>query len=202
MMTLLKFLKSLGTQEPLVAVQGNVLDTPADHIAFAIHYPNSIGERPPISGGFAFDVANKVWPELIHYVPKKGEVLSKRVFGKTYHAMAVHSNEINGWKESPQLIESCLNKLPVNSSEVIACVMIGGGNAGKKWKANVENISGMVNSYKTVVLYVYEPDMYNILLQCGIISMPFPTKGSLKTYRGYKEIDQAPQGVKLLLQES
>jgi len=147
-MDIYQFKKAICFQEPLLCIQGDIFDTPADHIAFAVHYPNKNGHYNN-SGGFAGDVCQQAWPELKSIQFAKGETRSHRYGGKTFHAMAVHSNEPNGWKDAPELIELCLNKLPVNSIEVIATVLMGGGKSGAKWNASIQNVIGMSRSYKT-----------------------------------------------------
>jgi hypothetical protein len=137
-MTKDKFKRIIGYFDPLMCVQGNIFETPANHIAFAVHYPNGKGEFKNCTG-FAGDVCSYAWPELKDIKFEKGEVRSHEYCGKTYHAMAVHSNELGGWDKAPEFIELCLNKIPVNDKEVIATVLIGGGEAGKKWKANPKN---------------------------------------------------------------
>ncbi len=105
---------------------------------------------------------------------EKGKPQSKKIKGKTFHALPIHTPQDGGWDESPELIKECLNKLPVGSGEVIACVLMGGGNAGEKYKASVRNLEGMIMSYKTIVLYVYNDWMYDLLTMTGAIAKPLP----------------------------
>ncbi len=172
-MNIAKFKSLLGFQEPLLCIQGNIFETPADHIAFAVNYPNSEG-RFNNDTGFAAEICGDYWPELRNIRFEKGEIRSHSSRGKTFHAMAVHTNEPNGWNNAPELIESCLNRLPVSSEEVIAIVLIGGGESGKKWKSSVNNIVGMSRSYKTVVLYVKEPDYYKAVMLTGLAYQSIP----------------------------
>lgn len=51
-MILEKFLRSLGLQKPLLAVKGDIFATPADHIAFAVHWPNKQGYSNNNNGVF------------------------------------------------------------------------------------------------------------------------------------------------------
>lgn len=172
-MNIEQFKKIIEFQEPLICIQGDIFETPADHIAFAVNYPGAEG-RYDNDTGFAGEVCQRYWPNLKDIEFKKGETRSHRCDGKTFHAMAVHANEANGWKDAPSLIELCLNKLPVSSTEVIAIVLIGGGLAGKKWKAGVENLVGMSRSYKTIVLYIKERDYYEAMLKTGLACISIP----------------------------
>ena len=171
---LYEFLAALKRQKPLLAVQGNIFDTPADHVAFAVHWPNKEGHYNNNDGGFSSRVAEYGWPELAHIRFEKGKPQSQMIKGKMFHALPVHTPEKGGWDETPQLIESCLNQLPISSSEVIACVLIGGGHAGKKFKASITNLEGMVRTLKTVVLYVYNSSLYDLMLMNGIVAQPLP----------------------------
>jgi len=184
-MNIEKFKIITGFQEPLLCIQGDIFDTPADHIAFAVNYPNKDGQSENGFTGFAGEVCRRFWPGLNNIVFTKGEVRSHRSQGKTFHALAVHTNEVNGWQDAPQLIESCLNRIPVGSEEVITIVLIGGGKAGKKWKASVNNIVGMSRSYKTVVLYIKEEDYFQTALRLGVIrqSIPLQLLPKTKKYR-------------------
>jgi len=183
-MNIAKFKLLIGFQEPLLCIQGDIFETPADHIVFAVNYPNSEGQYDN-SSGFAAEVCRNYWPELSNIKFEKGESRSCLSKGKFFHAIAVHANEPNGWKDTPELIESCLNRLPVSSEEVIAIVLIGGGVAGKKWKSSVNNITGMSRSYKTIVLYVKKPDYYQAIMQTGLAyrSIPLSLLPKSRKYR-------------------
>lgn len=172
-MNIYQFKKAVDFQEPLLCIQGDIFSAPADHIAFAVNYPNGEG-RYDNSGGFAGDVCQRAWPELASISFEKGEIRSHRYGGKTFHAMAVHTNETDGWKEAPNLIKECLDRLPVDSTDVIAIVLIGGGKSGKKWRASVNNIVGMSRSYKTVVLYIKENDYYRAAVRMGVVYSNIP----------------------------
>ncbi len=186
-MNIYQFKKAIAFQEPLLCIQGDIFQTPADHIAFAVNYPNCAGEYNN-SGGFAGQVCAEAWPELKNIKFAKGEIRHHLFMGKTYHAMAVHTNEVNGWKETPELLEFCLNRLPVDSTEVIAIVLIGGGKAGAKWKASVNNIIGMARSYKTIALYVKEEKPYQALLALGIVCQTIPLNFFPKTKKYRAEL--------------
>lgn len=173
-MNLYEFLNAIGRQKPLLAVQGDIFSTPADHIAFAVHWPNDKGYSNNDNGGFSSQVARYGWSDLGQIVFEKGKPETRKIKGKYFHALPVHTPQDGGWDETPMLIEECLNKLPVSSGEVIACVLIGGGNAGQKYNANVRNLEGMIRTYKTVALYVYEKEMYDLLLMTGVVASPIP----------------------------
>lgn len=179
-MNIEKFKQVINFQEPLLCIQGDIFETPADNIAFAVNHPNSEGQYDN-NIGFAAEVCQRYWPELKDIKFEKGETRSHRAAGKTFHAMAVHTNEVNGWKEAPRLIKTCLNQLPVNSTDVIAIVLIGGGISGQKWKAGVNNIMGISRSYKTIVLYIKNPDYYEAALKTGLAYQSIPLKLFPKT---------------------
>lgn len=193
-MDLQHFLFVNGLQKPLIAIQGDIFSTPADHIAFAVHWRNKAGYLDNSNGGFAGQVAKYGWPELATLEFEKGKPVTKRIKGKYFHALPVHTNETGGWDETPSLIEECLNILPVPSTEVIACVLIGGGHAGIKYKATVNNIEGLIKTYKTTVLYVYDEVMYNALVGTGVVASAIPLDCALtqlpKVYK-YRELQTA-----------
>ncbi|MCX6757373.1 MAG: hypothetical protein NTZ44_00605 [Candidatus Nomurabacteria bacterium] len=168
-MNLTQFLNAIKRQKPLICIQGDIFLTPADHIVFAVNYPSKDGKWNN-TGGFAGDVVARGWTNLPEIKFEKGQTISKKIFGKTYHAIAVHSNEEYGWDEAPDLIQLCLDKLPVNSTSVMAIVLIGGGKAGEKYVASIKNVEGISRTYKTVVLYVKEVEHYKYLLAAGYVS--------------------------------
>ncbi len=178
-MKLSEFLIANNLQKPLIALQGDIFKTPADHIAFGVHWRNKKGELNNSNGGFAGQVAKYGWPELATLEFEKGKPVSKWIKGKCFHALPIHTNEVGGWDEAPQLIEECLNILPVSSTEVIACILMGGGYAGLKYKATVNNIEGILKTYKTTVLYVYDEVLYNALVGTGVVAAGIPLHGSL-----------------------
>ncbi|MCX6795374.1 MAG: hypothetical protein NT165_01415 [Candidatus Falkowbacteria bacterium] len=178
------FKRFIDFQEPLLCIQGDIFETPADHIVFAVNYPNLLGQYNN-NQGFAGEVCRKFWPGLDNIQFEKGEIRSHLSKGKCFHAIAVHTNEPDGWNESPELIESCLNRLPVSSVEVVAMVLIGGGKSGKKWKSGVNNIVGMSRSCKTIVLYIKQIEQYQALLSIGLgyRSIPLNLFPKTKKYR-------------------
>lgn len=173
-MYLHEFMQATGIQKPLLAYRGNIFETPADHIAFAVHWPNDEGYSNNDNGGFSSRVAEFGWPELGSITFRKGISVSKKINGKHFHALPVHTPQKDGWDETPYLIEDCLNKLPVSSTDVIAIVLIGGGKAGEKYKASIKNLEGMIRTYKTVVLYVYDDIMFNLLIGTGVVAQGTP----------------------------
>jgi len=169
-MTLNEFRALNNMQKPLEAFQGDIFETQADHIAFAVHYPNNKGESDNSAGGFSSKVNEFGWSDIGQIVFKKGVPVTRKIKGKYFHALPVHCNDEGGWDEAPILIEKCLNKLPVDSTEVIAVILMGGGKSGEKYKASINNIEGMIRSFKTVVLYVYDEWMLNLLLGTGVVT--------------------------------
>ncbi|HNX10792.1 MAG TPA: hypothetical protein PKI61_01495 [bacterium] len=181
-MNIRKFKDYIGYQEPMMCIQGDILETELDDIVFAVNYPNLSGEYDN-TGGFAGEICRRFWPELKDIKFTEGEVISHYAQGKRFHAIAVHSNEPNGWKNAPALIESCLNKIRVSSEEGLAIVLIGSGAAGKKWKASVDNIVGMSRSYKNVVLYIKNKDYYKALIRAAMTYESIPLHLAPKTLK-------------------
>ena len=85
-------MNALGLQKPLLAVQGDIFDTPADHIAFAVHWPNKEGYSNNDNGGFASLVAAHGWDDIGKISFEKGRPQSKYIRGKYFHALPVHTN--------------------------------------------------------------------------------------------------------------
>lgn len=179
-MNLQEFLYANKLQKPLIAIQGDVFTTLADHIAFGVHWRNKEGYLDNSNGGFAGKVAEYGWPELATYEFEKGKPVSKMIRGKTFHALPVHTNEKGGWDEAPILIEECLSTLPVSTMEVISCVLIGGGSSGLKYKATICNIGGMLKTHKTIVLYVYDEFLYDALVGTGVVAASIPKDVNLR----------------------
>lgn len=178
-MNLYEFLWATGSQKPLVAIQGDIFKTPADHIAFAMHYKKD--SRISHLIGFAGKVAKYGWPELNDINFEKGVPVTKKIKGKYFHACPIHTNEEGGWDEAPELIEQCFNKLPVSGEEVVASVLMGGGLAGVKYKATINNLQGMVRTYKTVVLYIYEKNIFDLLVGVGVVAATLPIDTDIST---------------------
>lgn len=128
-------------------VQGDVFHTPLKHIAFAV---NAEGYN---DAGFAGAVASRYWPELENTGGNDmGTVLHKEANGKTFHALVCHELRHNGWVQTPELVEQCLNSIPGN--EEIAVVLMGSGIIGQMSGANVNAIlKSMERSKKRVHVY-------------------------------------------------
>jgi hypothetical protein len=127
---------------------GNVITGPERHVAFAV---NSEGHN---DAGLAGNIAYNFWPELASTGPiRMGEILSKDVGRKCFHAMVVHSLK-EGWAEAPDHIEACFNELHVPTDEEIASVAMGAGMIGILSGANpAENLAAMERANKKIVLY-------------------------------------------------
>jgi hypothetical protein len=58
----------------------------------------------------------------------------------------------------------------------------------------VNNIEGLVKTYKTTVLYVYDKDMYDALIGTGVVASAIPLNCALtqlpKVYK-YRELQTA-----------
>jgi hypothetical protein len=119
------------------------------HIAFAV---NTQGFN---DAGFAGVVSDQYWPELANTGPKQlGQVMSRKVGDKTFHALVCHSLDQNGWDETPKIVTQCLDSIDIPDDEIIAVVSIGGGPIGRAMGADPDAIrSGMEASQKTVVVY-------------------------------------------------
>lgn len=138
-----------------LVVEGDIFQTSALNIAFAVNYATRDQKPANNTGGFAGQVA-KFIPEVATTEYQKGIPVSFQHCDKTYHALPVHSNEVGGWDEAPELIETCLNMLKVPDEHVVAIVLIGGGKAGFDWNASAQNIAGMLRSNKTLALYLLD----------------------------------------------
>lgn len=132
-------------------VSGDVFQSPQKHIVFAV---NMEGNN---DAGFAGQVSRHIRPELVYTGGNKlGDIISFTSQGKTFHAIVCHSlhSEI-GWKQAPEIIEQCLNRLEeVPDDEPIAVVLMGGGFVGQMMGADIRaNLAAMQRSKKTVVVY-------------------------------------------------
>ncbi|MEZ4103009.1 MAG: hypothetical protein R3B55_00300 [Candidatus Paceibacterota bacterium] len=196
-----QFLSAVGLEQPLLSVHGDIFETPADHIAFAVNFAGK-SSKPVNSGGFAGEVSRRYWPEISNHEFQAGVPVSRYIAsaGKFFHALPVHSNEEGGWKDAPELITKCFNLLPVPSTEVIATVLMGAGSSGTKYNASPRNIEAMALSYKEIVLYIYEEAVYHLLLQTGLLASPRREVVSLKPkMAGVKVLGDFPlQGRKQL----
>lgn len=140
------------------SVQDDVFKTDAKHIAFAI---NTEGLN---DSGFAGYVSEHYWKELKNCGEHKlGEVLSKTVGNKTFHALVCHSISI-GWCENQmEVIKECFDKIPSNDEE-IATISIGTGEIGRMLKANfVEILQGMNESKQNIIVYSDILDLEHVI---------------------------------------
>jgi len=130
-------------------VRGDILKTSCKNIAFAV---NVEGVN---DAGFAGEIARRFWPELIMTGTKEmGEVLSKSVGEKTFYALVCHSLRKDGWRNTPEVLEKCLNSLYIRGNEDIAIVLIGAGLVGQMGGADVIAILGaMARSNKRLIVY-------------------------------------------------
>lgn len=130
-------------------IRGDVLRAPHSHIAFAV---NTQGVN---DAGFAGMVSSRFWPELSDTGSRElGEILSHRTEDKILYALVCHSLGENGWVQTPEIIEQCLNSIEVPNDEVIAIVLIGGGMIGQGQGADVfANLSGVARSQKKCAVY-------------------------------------------------
>ncbi len=129
-------------------INGNVFDTPYNHIAFAI---NTKGYN---DAGFAGQVSERV-PKIANTGKKDlGEVVSIESKGKIFHGLVCHSLEDNGWGGAPKAIITCLEKIQVTDTEPIAVVLMGAGMIGQMSGADVKaNIRAIHQSKKNCVVY-------------------------------------------------
>lgn len=130
-------------------VRGNIFECSYRHIAFAV---NSEGYN---DAGFAGQVSSNDWPELANIGQKTlGDVLSKEVEGRTYHALVCHSLRGDCWKRTPETVTKCLDSLKTPDDEIIGVVLMGAGMVGQICGADVfANIGGMARSNKKVAVY-------------------------------------------------
>ena len=128
-------------------VQGDVFKAAQKHIAFAVH---TAGFN---DSGFAGQVSSRFWSELENTGGNRlGEILSHQAGGKTFHALVCHELKVDGWSQTPQLVESCLNSIPGNDE--IAVVLMGSGFVGQMGGANTQAIlAAMDRSSKRVHVY-------------------------------------------------
>ena len=129
------------------AVNDNIYNTEAKHIAFAI---NTEGLNDL---GFAGKVSEN-WNDLKKCGKNRiGTVISKEINDKMFHALVCHSlNE--GWDDNQAYnIKECFDNIPANGEQV-ATVAIGTGNIGKRDGADFAKIiCGMHDSEQKVIFY-------------------------------------------------
>ena len=129
-------------------VRGDIFNTEAKHIAFAI---NTEGVN---DAGFAGIVARKYWPELESCGKHElGTVLSKTVGDKTFHALVCHSLR-SGWgDDQTEVIRQCFDSIPADGEQV-ASIAIGTGLIGVLSGADFKQIlCGMHDSKQEIVLH-------------------------------------------------
>lgn len=136
-------------------IRADIWKTKYKHIAFAV---NTEGHNDV---GFAGQVCSRIWAKLAYTGPlantgprQFGEILSFKAIGKTFHALVCHSLAENGWKNTPEVLEECLNSLDVSNKETIAIVQIGDGVMGYVGGADEFAILGaMARSEKRLCVY-------------------------------------------------
>lgn len=130
-------------------IRGDVFQTPYKHIAFAV---NTEGYN---DAGFARAVSFRYWPELANTGGNNlGDVLTKKVNDKTFHALVCHSFGGDGWKLTAETVTKCLDSLNVPDNETVAVVLMGAGVIGQMGGADVFSIlGGMARSKKRVAVY-------------------------------------------------
>ena len=129
-------------------VKENIFNSDARHIAFGV---NTEGYNDV---GFSGQVTSKYWPELSDCDEHEiGEVLSKEIGDKVFHALVCHSLE-NGWGEDQaKVIKECFDKIP-SDGEIIASVAIGTGLVGVVSGSNFRQIvCGMHDSNQEIILH-------------------------------------------------
>lgn len=124
----------------------DVFSTKLKHIAFAIN-SNGLNED-----GFAGKVS-KSWPELNNLTFQIGSSLSKKIGGKTFHALVCHSLDENGWgKDQAEIIKTCFDS--IDTEEPVATIAIGTELMDRISGANFQQIVyGMEMSNKKITLY-------------------------------------------------
>lgn len=130
------------------AVNGNIFETEAKHIAFAV---NTEGYN---DSGFAGVVSSKYWPELADCGSHEiGTILSKKVGDKTFHALVCHSLKKDWGDNQREVIKECFDNIPVDGEE-IATIAIGTGFIGMLSGADFRQIAcGMHDSKQNIILH-------------------------------------------------
>ena len=130
--------------------KGDIFGTPYKHIAFAV---NTEGFN---DSGFAGVISRRYWSKLANNGGNElGEILTKEVGGKVFHALVCHSLGKDGWKQTPEIVEKCLDLLNLSpDGETLAIVLMGAGMIGQMQGADVLSILGaMARSNKQVEVY-------------------------------------------------
>ncbi len=155
-------------------VTGNVFDTQARHIAYAI---NTQGFN---DSGFAGQVATHC-PQLANTGENSlGAVVTAEANGKFFHGLVCHSLEPGGWKEAPKSIIASLERIETEDDEPIAVVLMGAGMIGQMSGADVRaNVKAIHESKKNCILYTLD---YNGQAVLKVLQ--------LKKFPAYKQLPQ------------
>lgn len=130
-------------------VRGDVFMAPERHVAFAV---NTQGYN---DAGFAGQVSDRYWPGLADTGGNTiGDVMSREVGDRAFHALVCHSLDSGGWDLTPGVVEACLRKVEAPADERIAVVLMGSAPAGRMLGADVYAILGaLARSERRVVVY-------------------------------------------------
>ena len=130
----------------LEMIRGDILQSPCLHIFFGV---NTEGYN---DSGFAGQVANNFWPELLKTGGNElGQVLVKNIGHKTFYAVVCHSLK-DGWESADQYIKAAFDSQ--NFEEPCASVLMGAGFIGQMQGADVKSIiDAMRESNKSIVVY-------------------------------------------------
>ena len=129
------------------AVNDNIYNTEAKHIAFAINteWFNDLGFAEKVS---------EDWNDLKNCKKNRiGTVISRKINGNIFHALVCHSlNE--GWGDNQAYnIKECFDNIPANGEQV-ATITIGAGDISKRDGADFAKIiCGMHDSEQKVIFY-------------------------------------------------
>ena len=102
-------------------IKGDIFESKNNHIIFAVTTEGSN------HFGFSGDVISKCWPELENTGGNElGEVLTKKVGDKTFHAIVCHGLHKNvGWTQAPAIIEKAINEMSFPETECASIIAIG-----------------------------------------------------------------------------
>jgi hypothetical protein len=127
-------------------ILGDIYTTKAKHIVFAVSTQGYSDTESP-------DQIARLWPELANSGRLQlGEIFSQQHEDKMYYALVVFSPDIDGWAQTPEHLEKCLNNL--NVGEPIAIVLMGNSMVGRSMGADVHSILlAMERSEKQLIVY-------------------------------------------------